>query len=247
MKIIYIILLFTFSNIYSQETNLWTKIEFTQILDNEVTRSELYFNNIESIYFFGNKTIVDTTSLNMTIRKTDEIGNAIYKNNRDNKLFTRYADGMQVLKINDNIPILNWTITDEQKKISSINLKKATTVFRGRKYTAWFNENIASSNGPLKMGGLPGLILELTTDDNFLNVTFNRIQELTEKPNNLFSVLNYYDSEMTQKEWVKKSKEQVEEFVKKIKARSGGRDSVTNITIGEALEKEYEWEKEKRK
>ena len=69
MKKIYILLLITVTNIYCQESKNWSKIEFTQMLNNEMTKSELYFNNDESIYFLGNKSIIDTTSLNITIKK----------------------------------------------------------------------------------------------------------------------------------------------------------------------------------
>jgi GLPGLI family protein len=241
MKTIYLILLIAVSNIYGQVSKSWNKIEFTQVLNNEITKSELYFNNDESIYFFGNKSIIDTTSLNITIRKTDEIGNATYKNRNKKILFTRHADGKLVYKINDNIPVLNWKILEDTKTVATIILRKAITEFRGRKYIAWFDEDIANDSGPLKMGGLPGLILELSTEDNFLNITFNRVVRNSENPINLLNVINNYDKEMSQKEWVKESKEQIEAFIRKIKARET-RGSVTNISVGESLERKYEWE-----
>lgn len=241
MKKIYILLLITVTNIYCQESKNWSKIEFTQMLNNEMTKSELYFNNDESIYFMGNKSIIDTTSLNITIRKTDEIGSAIYKNRNKKTMFTRLADGKLVYKINDNIPLLNWKILDDTKTVATISLRKATTEFRGRKYIAWFDENIANDSGPLKMGGLPGLILELSTEDNYLNITFNRLHINSEYPSYLLPVLNNYDKEMSQREWVKESKDQIDAFITKIKARET-RGSVTKISVGEALEKKYEWE-----
>jgi hypothetical protein len=40
--------------------------------------------------------------------------------------------------------------------------QKATCIFRGRNYEAWFAQGINVSEGPWKFNGLPGLILKIT-------------------------------------------------------------------------------------
>lgn len=56
---------------------------------------------------------------------------------------------------------LNWILVNETKLYGNLKVKKATTNFRGREYTAWFAEDIPISSGPYKFYGLPGLIVEL--------------------------------------------------------------------------------------
>jgi GLPGLI family protein len=69
----------------------------------------------------------------------------------------------------EDMPVLNWEITNERQRILSYNCKKATVSFRGRDYVAWFTSDIPISNGPWKFGGLPGLILKLyDTNENFI-------------------------------------------------------------------------------
>lgn len=61
---------------------------------------------------------------------------------------------------------LEWTVLNDMKNIRGINVQKATSMYLGRKWTAWFSNEFAIQDGPYKFMGLPGLILELY-DDNF--------------------------------------------------------------------------------
>ncbi len=58
----------------------------------------------------------------------------------------------------------NWTIHSEKKNILGYPCQKASTVFRGRVWTAWFSFGIPISDGPWKFSGLPGLILSVADD-----------------------------------------------------------------------------------
>ena len=57
-------------------------------------------------------------------------------------------------------------ITQEIKTISGFKSQKAEGLSRGRKYTAWFTNEIPIKYGPWKLNGLPGLILNVTDDKN---------------------------------------------------------------------------------
>lgn len=54
----------------------------------------------------------------------------------------------------------NWVILDSVKTISGIECILASTNYRGREWNAWFAPDIAVQEGPWKLTGLPGLILE---------------------------------------------------------------------------------------
>lgn len=53
-----------------------------------------------------------------------------------------------------------WTLTEDTLTILSYPCRKAECRFKGRNWTAWFTTEIPSSEGPWKLGGLPGLILK---------------------------------------------------------------------------------------
>lgn len=65
----------------------------------------------------------------------------------------------------DTLFPMEWKYMEDQKMIGGIPCRKAVTWFRGRGYTAWYAPSITNLEGPWKLGGLPGMILEAYDDD----------------------------------------------------------------------------------
>ena len=55
---------------------------------------------------------------------------------------------------------IQWEISDSTKTVLGYNCVMATANYRGRDWTAWFTTDIPLQEGPWKLTGLPGLILE---------------------------------------------------------------------------------------
>ena len=68
----------------------------------------------------------------------------------------------------DTLHAMHWKLSKEKKMIDSLECFKATTTFKGRNYTAWYCPSIPIPNGPWKLGGLPGLIIEAYEDQKDL-------------------------------------------------------------------------------
>lgn len=102
------------------------------------------------------------------------------KRNGSKNLNYVLLDSFFVYETNDKI---NWKLTKETKKSGEYSLQKATTFFGGRKWTAWFSNEINLNEGPYKFNGLPGLVFEIADEKhNFsfvlikswkLNKTYN--------------------------------------------------------------------------
>ena len=61
-----------------------------------------------------------------------------------------------------------WRLTDEVKVIEGYECHGAEADFRGRRWIAWYTEDIPMNAGPWKLWGLPGLILEAyDTEDHY--------------------------------------------------------------------------------
>ncbi|NLN34002.1 MAG: GLPGLI family protein [Flavobacteriaceae bacterium] len=60
----------------------------------------------------------------------------------------------------------NWVIQEEFKEILGFKVQKASLQFRGRSWEVWFAPDLPFSEGPWKLKGLPGLVLE-ARDKNF--------------------------------------------------------------------------------
>lgn len=80
-----------------------------------------------------------------------------------------------------DIDDLNWEILPETKEVAGFVAKKAKASFSGRDYTAWFTTEIPISEGPYKFRGLPGLILEISDNNDYYNFKLNGFKELNDE------------------------------------------------------------------
>ena len=67
---------------------------------------------------------------------------------------------------NEAAPKIEWKLESGSKTIIGYQCKKASCTFRGRKYTAWYTPDIPIYSGPYKFADLPGLIMQISSDDN---------------------------------------------------------------------------------
>ena len=105
---------------------------------------------------------------NFNIKRNDAKGKVRYKVTKDyqkNKTYLNVRIGSDSYKILED-RVLDWKILPEKEKIGNWEAQKATTEFGGRKWTAWFCEEIPLSDGPYKFKGLPGLIVKISDADN---------------------------------------------------------------------------------
>ena len=71
----------------------------------------------------------------------------------------------------------HWEITDSVKYCLGYSCLYATTNFRGRKWEAWFAPEIPISDGPWKLCGLPGIILEARDSTGTYSFTAHSIRQ----------------------------------------------------------------------
>jgi len=111
------------------------------------------------------------------------LGNYYKDMNTSKMSFMAFAGG-KVFSVEENTPAINWSITQETKDIQGLSCQKAVGDFKGRTYEAWFCSSLPFSNGPWKLGGLPGLIIEAS--DTKKEVMFQFVSyenaSATEKP-----------------------------------------------------------------
>ncbi len=89
------------------------------------------------------------------------IGTKIYKNYQTHQLIVFDNIATETFTFEEENPDFAWKILPDTMRILNQICQKATCQFRGRKYEAWFAQEINVSEGPWKFNGLPGLILKV--------------------------------------------------------------------------------------
>ena len=84
----------------------------------------------------------------------------LYKNYPAGRVTTTNEQFYVACRYDEATPSISWGMAASVRTILGHPCRMATADFRGRRWTAWFATDIPVSDGPWKLGGLPGLILE---------------------------------------------------------------------------------------
>ena len=129
----------------------------------------LYYENGESLYIQEKEAKIENQDLTLEKDKSKKIeigknGGGIYKNFK-NKEYLHEADvlGKQLL-VTDKLEKINWEFLNEEKKIGTVNCKKAKATINNEEIIAWYNDDVAIQDGPKDFYGLPGLIIEVIAE-----------------------------------------------------------------------------------
>ncbi len=112
----------------------------------------------------------------------------LYNEMREDKVFKDLVSGeFQYKKTKDfedffllgNVRNINWTLHNEVRYIVGLKCQRATYANCFDQVDAWFTTEIPISDGPLYLGGLPGLIVEVSLNNNkrFILTSYNQSAE----------------------------------------------------------------------
>ncbi len=144
--------------------------------------------------------------------------NIVFRKDLKNKTIY-YKDHIRFkfFNITDTVGNFNWKIEPETKVILNYNCQRATTNFRGRNYEVYFTSEIPIADGPLKFYGLPGLILEVKSNDNLASIKIDVVKiELTSNNNNAVSYTDTKLENITYAEYKQLYKEKYKESLHKV-------------------------------
>lgn len=148
------------------------------------------------------KKIHDTPDTNTyvlnTVVKTD---NNVYYNNREEMVFieTFFGEALAIREEKETIQH-KWEHIDSTKTIGGFTCKLATTEFRGRKYYAWYTEEIPTNFGPWKLTNLNGLILQAHDEKNVFTLNALKINTIpVDQTDSALSLINKTKQEIKNK------------------------------------------------
>lgn len=116
------------------------------------------------------------------IVKTDTIFKVIKDLDNNYLIFSDILITNKEAFYSDSLHQMNWELTTDKKYIDSFECFKAKTYFRGRHYIAWYSLGLAIPNGPWKIGGLPGLVIETYDENKDIYFLLKRFTKITNSP-----------------------------------------------------------------
>ena len=179
------------------------KIEYeSKAKDNKINyvSGTLYFDLKSSVYVFKNEQKEKTksyTDLDGSIIRPSNSIDSIANKQRfiffDDKIFYNNI-------INNNIETLlkdgtriEWRVTKVKKKILGYNCTKAIGKLYDVDYTVYYTTLLNFPFGPLKINGLPGIILAVESDEVGLNIVANKITFEENDTKVINQIKNKYD------------------------------------------------------
>jgi GLPGLI family protein len=177
--VFYVFFVLNSTLLYSQKG---IKVTYEENVASSIIISQLISNTDVSIYRkIGNKGFEENPGEMKRILINLE-KNSIYlvKIFKDNKILypaQRVVDSKKQI-ISDSLNTIKWKIVSNNPttKYLGRNVKMAKCRFRERNYTALYCPDIPISDGPFKFNGLPGLILKISSDDNFISFAATKIE-----------------------------------------------------------------------
>lgn len=125
---------------------------------------------------------IQKDGINATSFPYRRLSTYIYKNYPKGKTTVTDNISLQYYIYTEPISTQNWQLVDSTKIILNYPCQMAVCSFRGREWTAWFAPNIPVSDGPWKLGGLPGLIMEAYDHNSQYHFTINGLQKIESEP-----------------------------------------------------------------
>lgn len=215
LKHITLLVFFCNYNSFSQEY----LIEYNHKIKFETNLTEAVYmlqtNKEESSYFMI-KNDFKVLNDNELINANEGVTPFIYKDFVDKKIIYNQPIINKIYFLGEDLPLQSWKLENDTKDIKSFKCKKATSIYRGRTYTAWYTDDLSIIGGPWKFDGLPGLILSISSDDGVLSIEALKIER---KNNIILTKFNYdVDKLISWNEYCSKYREVITRIKKNMKA-----------------------------
>jgi GLPGLI family protein len=135
----------------------------------------------------------------------------IMKNIRKGEVEITGFIGSRTYMVETALPKINWLLQPEKKVIGKDTCQRALGSYAGREYEAWFAPDLPFNDGPWKLNGLPGLILEARDTSNEVIFTFKGISRNDDTGETVVSLLKDQFTVKTNLKSYNRSRESYEE------------------------------------
>lgn len=216
-----LILLFASVLAYSQEV----RVLYKTIIGGNENFSRLIHNKQNSIYIDSVRILIphtiDISEDREMLGDYKDYNKEYIKNFRTKEIYSESNISFVRNLVVKELMNFDWKINkDIQKEISGYVCFQATTEYKGRKYIAFYTEEIEIPDGPRKFCGLPGLILEIKEENSKIQIVAKEVDFNSEEYKSKLKMLDAVTWEdallKAKKRFKKKQKEIEKEFGTKV-------------------------------
>lgn len=125
----------------------------------------------------------------------------IYKNYPEGKMTHTEKICQDWFRYEEEMPQLDWELTDSVATVLGYECQSARCKFRGREWTVFYTEEIPLPEGPWKFHGLPGLIMKASDENGHYTFECIGIKSKADRPITIYKVpfnnvkrKGYYDA-----------------------------------------------------
>lgn len=125
----------------------------------------------------------------------------IYKNHPSGRLTHTEKICEDWFRYDEEMPALDWELTDSVTTVLGYECRGAVCSFRGRKWNVFYSEEIPLADGPWKLHGLPGLIMKASDEKGHYTFECIGIKSKADRPITIYKVpfndvsrRDYYDT-----------------------------------------------------
>ena len=125
----------------------------------------------------------------------------IYKNYPAGRLTHTEKICQDWFRYEEEMPTLDWELTDSVTTVLGYECQSARCRFRGREWTVFYTEDIPLMDGPWKLHGLPGLIMKASDEKGHYTFECIGIKSKADRPITVYTVpfnrtdrKGYYDA-----------------------------------------------------
>ena len=112
----------------------------------------------------------------------------IYKNYPAGRLTHTEKICQDWFRYEEEMPSLDWELTDSVATVLGYECQSARCKFRGREWTVFYTEDIPLTDGPWKLYGLPGLIMKASDADGHYTFECIGIKSKADRPITIYKV-----------------------------------------------------------
>ncbi|GEQ85577.1 hypothetical protein ULMS_10850 [Patiriisocius marinistellae] len=206
MSLIKTIFLLLVCSIYAQNNNEQSTVQVSYLQTLQLygpgskyqTNALLTMNSFKSIYEIDHTKSLTEDNVNnknedIVIGLSSKENEFVYKDFYKNESYYVETVEFKFIHIIDSLNTMRWELKEEFEEIFGFKCQKAITSYGGRNYIAFFTTEMAFANGPWRFDGLPGLILNVTSDDSVFSILATSIKLV----NKNVEFVNPYENEIS--------------------------------------------------